>query len=221
VALAACDKPPIDDPAEVAYRRAMELFAGASAASHDLTYRDPRFDAVLAALAEVPRSDPLGIKAYELGQKIERARADADRADHESNAAVSQALAPVPFNALPRDVPLPASAKPVAGAATTDRGPSELQNLGGVGLSNPIAERKLPDWYRRAGYFGAGKRPGAPTPPGEADRLGPPPPPDEMADSPPPTPPPAADPTPSPPPPPPGPPPVFGLPGPAGRALGR
>jgi len=236
--LVACGKPPIVDPAEEAYRHAMELFSKASAETHDLTYRDPRFDDVLAALALVPQGDELRGKADALVQRIKLARAEADRADGESNNAISQALAAPEFNPQPRDAPFPVPTKSsVVKSTAVARGPSELDNMGAgmgagsyPGASPPVQKNsKLPSFYRQAGYLGAGKGSGlgppalGPPNPQQSAALGPPQPAAQTADTAvaqePPTQAPDAPPSAPPPGPPPGPPPVFGLPGPAGRAI--
>jgi hypothetical protein len=226
VALGACDKPLPPDPAEAAYHQAIELFAKASADTGDLTYRNPRFDEVLAALAEVPHGDELRAKADALAQQILTARAEANRADGESADAVAQALAAPEFSPQARDVPFPLPGgvgKPGAKAAGSQTA-SDNVGYGGGGYS-PSASRKssasLPDWYRQAGYLGLGKHPRAAAPTGQAAAAtGPPPPADPAANTPagpaqssntaPSTATPAV---------PQGPPPIFGLPGPAGRAV--
>jgi hypothetical protein len=224
----ACRKPVVEDPAEVAYHHAIELFAKASAESHDLSYRDPRFDAVLTALGEVPQGTSFRAKADQLVQQIVLARAEADRIDHDSNNAISQALAPVQFNPLERSVPLPSHGKPAAGPqpSTAPTAPEATGYAGTAAVPRAPGERKLPDWYRQAGYLGLGKRPGtvpgaAPTPTGVAAAPAAETP--EVAAAPPATESPAAPASPSAAPnpssPPTGPPQVFGLPGPAGRAV--
>ncbi len=231
LALCACDKPPIVDPAEVAYRHAMDLFAKACTDTHDLTYRDPRFDAVLEALALVPQGDELRAKADALVQQIKTARAEADRADAESNSQISQALEPPTFSPQERDAPFPVMGKAGAPAAGAGAARQVSSNFGYAGSASPpsaaarrAADSKLPEWYRRAGYLGYGKRPAAPGatgPTGQAaPPTGPPPPAAEAANT-------ASGPAPNAnlapssatPVVPQGPPPVFGLPGPAGRAI--
>ncbi len=201
----ACRKPPPPDPAEVAYRRAVEMFARFAAQTHDLTYRDPRFDNVLAALALVPAGDPLRAKADALAREILAARRQATDEDAKSAGVVAKALAPAPFVPAPHDAPFPTP--PAAPAGATGAGAPQWSGGGWEGASSEATP--LPDWYRKAGYLGLGRRPPSP-----ASSVPPP----VVAASPPAAPAPAQRPSAAPPPRPQ--PAIYGLPGPAGRALG-
>lgn len=228
--LGACEKPPVVDPAEVAYRHAMDLFAKASADTQDLTYRNPRFDEVLAALALVPQGDELRTKADRLAEQIRQARAEADRADGESNSKLDEALAAPSFNPQPRDAPFPMPTKPGAAKGVAPAQPMPVSpGYSGTpypsGGQHPPPSSKVPSFYKQ--YLSANNRPGT-APPGvagpsgeESAALGPPKPganvtTTDTAAAPPAEAAPVGTPTLGPPP---GPPPVFGLPGPAGRAI--
>ena len=211
LAAAACRKPPPPDPAEAAYRHAVELFAKASADTHDLTYRDSRFDAVLDALAEVPSGDELRPKAEALAQQILVARRQAAAADQASDEQVARALSDPSFVARPRDAPFPAAA-PGAGATSGAAGAPAWRGTSWTG-STPSGGQQLPDWYRQAGYLGLRPRAApaaAAVAPAPGPRIAVPP---VIAPS---RPPPPGSVQPAAPPPAPA---VFGLPGPAGRAL--
>ncbi|MHB8418610.1 MAG: hypothetical protein ACYDCL_11070 [Myxococcales bacterium] len=211
-ALAACRKAPPADPAEAAYRRAVDLFAKASAETHDLSYRDPQFDAVLEALAEVPAGDELRPKADALAGQIREARHEAELLDREGDERVAAALSEPNFVPLPQDAPMPAAK--AAGPSGAER-PAAAG--GGVWWPTPerpgqIGKDGLPAYYRMAGYFGYGKQKASPASEAPAKP--------ETGATPPPA---AAAPTvrsASPPPEAPqGPPSIYGLPGPANRAL--
>ncbi len=223
LAIGGCRKPPPPDLAEAAYRHAVELFAKASADTHDLTYRDPRFDGVLAALAEVPAGDELRPKADALGQQILDARRRADALDREGEQKVAEALAEPAFVPLPVDAPMPApgGARRGGPGATGATGPATLSS-GWTPSSSPGAAQRggdteLPFYYRLAGYLGYHRSAGgAPVQSSAAPAAAPPPPPAE-AKAPSPAPSPRAAPSSAPAQQ--GPPAVYGLPGPAGRAL--
>ena len=162
---AACRRPPPpEDPAQAAYRSAAQLFAAASAASGDLSYRDPRFDEVLVALALVPPGSDPAPKALALAARIREARARANAADEASAREVEAALAPPGFNPLPRDAKFTrpsvrsrAGEPPSSNAISASWSPAFVASKSGAG--------KLPDWYRQAGYLGLGQRPTAPEAP--------------------------------------------------------
>ncbi len=225
LAALACKPAPLpEDPAQLAYRRAVRLFAALSADAGDLFYRDPRFDGVLELLAEVPPGSEPFPKAQELARRIRAGRAEAEREDEAQARAVDEALGDPNFRAVGRWSPVkPASAAAPAPAAA-DAAPGVGAGLvGGAPGFQPGGRGvfvqgigQLPDWYRQAGYFGLGGSPLAAEPAASASA------------------PPAADPTgaaaPSPSPArprqaassataPSASPAVYGVPGPAGRAL--
>ncbi|HUB07297.1 MAG TPA: hypothetical protein VMB50_09855 [Myxococcales bacterium] len=216
--LVGCRKPPPEDPAEAAYRHAVELFAKASAETHDLTYRDPRFDAVLEALAQVPAGDELRPKADALALQIRQGRDEGEQLDAEGNKNVAAALAEPDFVPLPKDAPMP-----VPGSATrsNDSQPAESPapdwpwtSAGAKSNGRPAGYNPLPDYYKRAGYLGYGQHAAS------ADGTPPPPPPVQQEEPAPPAPKaPVVVPAQAPPPETQGPPPVYGLPGPASHAL--
>jgi hypothetical protein len=209
-----CHRQPPDDPAEKIYRGAVQLFAQASAASHDLTYRDPRFDAVLAELAKVPVGSEFQPEAEALSTRIRTAREKANAADAESQRAIDQALAQPTFQsqgkieATQGSVVTPRGVK----AATTPAGSAAVPGGPQMELPSTAAARAV----RRSLAAGAQEEPDPadrPAPETEATAQ------DEAVPVP------EAAPRrrvpPAPPPPPPTPPgQVFGLPGPAGRAMG-
>jgi hypothetical protein len=231
VAEGACRKPVAVDPADALYHRAIELFAKASADTHDLTYRDPRFDEVLTALGEVPPGSELRGKADALAEQIRQARAEAERADLDSKKALSDALASPEFSPRPRDAALPVGMGKGGTRSADGRDLPIRPGFGYTGRSSPASavptagESRLPAWYKQAGYMGLGKRviglAATGSTGGAAAVTGPPPAP-PAADATAATAPAAAPPSLAPAeaaPPPAGPPPIFGLPGPAGRAV--
>jgi len=215
IALAtACHRPPPEDPAEQLYRGAVQLFAQASAASHDLTYRDPRFDAVLAELAKVPEGSEFRPEADALAKRIRTAREEAAAADEESRKAIDRALAQPAFESqgkfeatqgstvTPRAAP-PRTAPPPPTMPPPDPGPSQSNAARALQRSLAAGAQEPAD---APAAFAPGADDSAPdetaAPSAAPHRRAPPPPP-------------------TPPPPPPTPPgQIFGLPGPAGRAMG-
>jgi hypothetical protein len=216
-ALVGCRKPPPDDPAEAAYRHAVELFAKVSGETHDLSYRDPRFDEVLAALAAVPADADLRPKADALTRQILVARSEAEVLDQEGNEKVATALAQPEFVPLPKDAPMPSKGRP-GGTGATPPPPAvpTWSWAAPVGPGTPgLGNRQLPAYYQRhfdnappgaappavvappAADAPGPETPAPPVPPGPQVRAGTP---STTQDSQ-------------------SPPPVYGLPGPAARAL--
>jgi hypothetical protein len=208
----ACHKP-VEDPSEAAYGQAVARFAQLSAQTQDLTYRDPRFDEVLADLARIPADSEAGMRAAALVQHIRQGRTVATQADQKTAQALQQAIAAPGFVPERRAWAAPLAAPP---NPTVDR-PPVLQGApltASAGLPQPGAPAPLPDWYRQRGFLT--DQPVAPS-------LPPPPPPgeepvdvvagapDASASTSTPSPAPSND---------GGRPHIFGLPGPAGRALG-
>jgi hypothetical protein len=204
----ACHRAPVEDPAEQVYRGAVQLFAQASAASHDLTYRDPRFDPVLTALAQIPEGSEFRSEADALATRIRTARERANAADAESQKAIDRALAQPTFESQGKvettqgSVVTPKMARPSAAVPPPEpMGPN-------LALPSAAAARA----QRRSLAAGAqeGDDETAQEPPEPSTQDEPAPAPRTATRTPPPP--------PSPPPTPPGQ--VFGLPGPAGRAMG-
>jgi hypothetical protein len=211
----ACRRPPPEDPAEQVYRGAVQLFAQASAASHDLTYRDPRFDAVLAELAKVPENSEFRPEADALTTRIRTAREQAAAADEESRKAIDRALAQPAFESqgrldatqgstvTPRVAP-PRTASPAGTMPPPDPGPSQSNAARAL-------QRSLAAGAQEPADAPAAYAPGADDSAPDETAAAPPVAPNRGSRPPPPAPPP-------PPPTPPGQ--VYGLPGPAGRAMG-
>jgi hypothetical protein len=116
-----CRRTTPEDPAERAYRAAVQLFAQSSAASQDLTYRDARFDAVLVALEAVPAGSELRAQADGLAKRIRSARSEADAAEAKSREEVERALAQPPFG--PRNATPTASGARALGHGITPPSP--------------------------------------------------------------------------------------------------
>jgi len=223
LAVVACRRPlPPEDPGARPYHDAVVLFAKLSDDTQDLSYRDPRFDDVIALCGEVPGASELRSKADALAGRIRQARADADRLDQESARLKAQAEATPDFLPEPRAVwpvgiatPPGASNAPSAAGSTADLGSFGGSAPGAVPRPfDPSKPRPLPDWYRQKGYFGLSAN-GASANGTDAPTAAP-------ADAPAAASAPAASPRAKAQPKPPapvGPPPVFGLPGPAGRVL--
>jgi hypothetical protein len=214
---------PPEDPGAKLYHDAVVLFATLSDETHDLSYRDPRFDDVMSLCSQVPTISDIRPKADALAGRIREARVEAEAHDKESAAMQARALAPIEFQAQP-GVPLPATVPVPAGVGSSPQAANHGASSSATPsyqprTSTPIDPAKrgqLPDWYRQKGYFGLkpdappGSKPPATSAataaiPGSADpaaqrsavlpsRAAPPP--DSQA-----------------------PPAVFGLPGPAGRAF--
>ncbi len=201
-----------EDPSEAAYGEAVARFAQLSAQTQDLTYADPRFDEVLADLARVPADSEAGMRAAALAQRIRQARLAAAQAEQVTTQQIERATAAPRFiPERPTPTELPKVAVPADGALPPTQGTALTMSSG---LSPSSAPPAIPDWYRQRGFI-------AP-PPSEA----PPPPPPEPApasddvvsgtpDASSRTPPPSTTPPDDA-----GPAHIFGLPGPAGRALG-
>jgi hypothetical protein len=208
--LAGCRHPPPEDPAEKIYRGAVQLFAQASAASQDLTYRDPRFDAVLAALAKVPEGSEFRPDADALAERIRTAREKATAADAESQKAIERALARPEFESQGKVVATQGSAvtpRPASKAAPSAPGvapsaeavQSSEAAARAIQRSLSAGEQEPPDVAPETqAVDNASPSEPESAPPARASASRPPPPP--------------------PPPTPPGQ--IFGLPGPAGRAMG-
>lgn len=145
-----CNKP-TQDPAEAAYGRAVAQFAALSAETKDLTYRDARFDQVLEALDQVPTGSEASDRARSLAQRMRLARAAADQADRRSQQELKEATASPVFvpgarAAAPEPVPLTAEAKSAAGTQVRT---AALSAPGVPAAQGPSA---LPEWYRQSGY---------------------------------------------------------------------
>jgi hypothetical protein len=148
----ACNKPALD-PAEAAYGRAVTQFAALSAETKDLNYRDARFDQVLVALDQVPAGSEASDRARALAQRIRLARMTAEQADRRSQQELREATAPPVFVPGPKTETLerpplktPAESPPAgwvqAPALTVAVSPQDSSGSAVV-----------PEWYRKAGYL--------------------------------------------------------------------
>jgi hypothetical protein len=162
----ACTKP-ATDLSEAAYGRAVGQFAMLSGETKDLTYRDARFDQVLEALDQVPAGSASD-RARALAQRIRLARMTAEQADQKSQQEIREATAPplfVPGNRAAMSAPIPPKAPALAGA----RQPTTLA----VNATLPAAAgaaAQATDWYHQAGYGQpAAAAPAAPPPEPEAE----------------------------------------------------
>jgi hypothetical protein len=189
------------------------MFAQASGASQDLSYRDPRFDAVLSALAEVPMGSEFRSQAEALANRIRQARARANASDAESKEAIDRALAQPAFESQgkmtgtfpsaqpprPPGAPVPASPPTSFSGPRADSSQNAAAAARALQRSLPAEDQEPPEEEVGSNAASASE---------ESDEPGKPPPPATAAPAKPP----------SPPPTPPGQ--IFGLPGPAGKAMG-
>jgi regulator of sigma E protease len=157
---AACRKPQVN-PDEAAYGKAVARFAQVSAQTQDLTYRAPGFDEVLAELDSVPRTSEAGTRAAALAQSIRQARLAGAQQDEKSTQLLKQATAApsfTPEQRLPDEAP--AQASPAGGQPPPSMGGSPL-----TASSVPQGATALPAWYGQRGYLGAQPTPPAAAPP--------------------------------------------------------
>jgi hypothetical protein len=163
VVVGACNKA-TPDPAEAAYGRAVTQFAALSAETKDLNYRDPRFDQVLVALDQVPAGSEASDRARALAQRIRLARMTAEQADQRSQQELREATAAPVFVPGPKtEAPGPPSLKtPVQ---SPPAGWVQAPTLAAAASpQDPSGSAVVPEWYRRAGYLPSPAAPAAPAP---------------------------------------------------------
>jgi hypothetical protein len=141
-------------------------FAALSAETKDLTYRDARFDQVLEALDQVPSGSEASDRARALAQRIRVARMAAEQEDKTREQEIQQATAPPTFipgarAGPPESVPLKTQAPSPAATRVQSAALAPAS-----AVAQPAASPQLPDWYRQAGY--------APAEPAPADQAAPP-----------------------------------------------
>jgi hypothetical protein len=166
LALVACTRR-TEDPAEAAYGKAVAQFAALSAETKDLTYRDPRFDQVLEALDAVPSGSEAADRARALGQRIRLARTAADQDDNRRQQELQEATAAPVFVPGPAEPVAPVMPKrPIVEQAPTPRAGGSVALAVAPTAAQTGITPSLPDWYQQAGY---GTPPPAQAPaPGEA-----------------------------------------------------